>query len=121
MKGTTIRGTVPLKKSIIWCDGKHKHQLINGRLKSGQLRTAFAQTYTSTFCKRLARDVKVHCEECSAFPFEDNATEDPYYLPEDVSEEDDIANAQRILEQQRESRRSQAGPSPKKTATRSET
>ena len=85
MKATTLRGTIPLNKTSVWCDGKHKHQLINGRLKSGQLRTAFAQTYTTTYNKRLARDVKVFLEQGSAYPMDEAATEDPYQVGEPLS------------------------------------
>ena len=58
MKATTLRGTVILTdRTNRWCDHSHVHQQLKGCLPNGVLRTSVAQTYTSTFCKRVARDI----------------------------------------------------------------
>ena len=59
MKMTVLRGTVILtNKTNRWCDNLHEHQQLKGTHPNGKLRTAVAQTYTKSFCKRLARDIK---------------------------------------------------------------
>ena len=63
---------------------------MQGVLSSGQLRTAFAQSHTQVFCKRLARDIKLFVSnQCSAFPAEEDdaegVLEDPYNVPEQSS------------------------------------
>ena len=116
MKATTLRGTVPLNKSIVWCDGKHKHELMQGRLPSGQLRTSYAQAYTSTFCKRLARDIKVFLKVRAAYPFDEDAVEDPYGdFPteiEETSETRDLKHAEQKLELKRSERMAKGTAAP---------
>ena len=58
MKATVLRGTpgVVTARTERWCSKDHEHQLINGCFPGGQLRTEFAQKYTTLFCKRLSRD-----------------------------------------------------------------
>ena len=89
MKQTVLRGTVPLSYVVKWCSGHdgRGHTLMQGVLSSGQLRTAYAQSYTQVFCKRLARDIKLFVSnQCSAFPAEEDdaegVLEDPYNVPE---------------------------------------
>ena len=115
MKQTTLRGTITLRKAIVYCNNKHQHQMINGRLKSGLLRTQAAQAYTPVFCKRLARDIKNYIQNRSAYPFDidEVALDDPYQAEEtNIHEEDNITAAQRRAEQLREERKAQANPMP---------
>ena len=73
MKQTILRGTCPLTKRVVrWCPGvtkDHTHQILQGRLLNGQLRTAHAQSYTRVFSERLAKDIRGFVKnETSTFP-----------------------------------------------------
>lgn len=58
-KETTIRGTVPLtRRTVKWCDCSVGHQVLQGCLPNGVLRTEVAQTYTWKFCSSLAKDFR---------------------------------------------------------------
>ena len=70
MKPTVLRGTIPLTPRVVkWCDKSHKHEQLNGKAPGGKLRTSIAQKYTSTFCKRLSRDIRSYLKgEIECFP-----------------------------------------------------
>jgi hypothetical protein len=57
MKATAIRATKGLitPRTARWCTKDHEHETCNGFLPGGMLRTAYAQSYTTVFCKRFAR------------------------------------------------------------------
>ena len=113
MKQTTLRGTVVLRRTNKWCDKSHDHELMQGKLKSGTLRTAFAQKYTSTFCKRLARDLKEHLRVTAFVGDEEDMEEeitpvvdDPYMK---VSAEDKLELMREQRSRQQSSNRSMPG------------
>ncbi len=56
-KPTSWRGNFMLRRVALRCLNDHAHQQLQGRLRGGKCRTEVAQTYTSTLCKRLARDI----------------------------------------------------------------
>ena len=56
-KPTLVRGTVPLKASVRWCEGNHSHQMLQGRLPDGRSRTSVAAAYTFPFCRAIVKDI----------------------------------------------------------------
>jgi hypothetical protein len=94
MKPTVLRGTIKLTpRTLKWCDGSHPHELLNGKLPGGVLRTQAAQDYTSTFCKRACRDCKSYvANKSKAYPVgedeedDEKAEEDPYQIGDKIEE-----------------------------------
>ena len=90
MKPTVLEGTVPLSgRTLRWCDKNHTHEHLNGTLPNGKLRTATAQAYTKTYCRRLLRDIRTFLfsfldKTNRAYPGDEDelAIEDPYEPPE---------------------------------------
>ena len=62
-KPTTLRGTVKCHHSGNWCTGDHDHQMLQGKLPTGQSRTSYAATYTRTFARALIKDFKMWLHE----------------------------------------------------------
>ena len=104
MKPTVLKGTVNLtERTMIWCNGSHAHEPLNGSLPSGGLRTASAQAYTVTFCKRLSRDMR-------AFLFSFNKS----YFPTTEEPEDDLALEDPYLDPLRVRQQEFSEPRPKR-------
>ena len=86
MKPTTLKGSIQLTNRVVrWCPRNHQHQVLQGTMPNGKLRTSQAQTYTKCFCKRLARDLKNFLYPKKAFPVsvesdseQEQAVVDPY-------------------------------------------
>ncbi len=61
MKPFVLRGSVPFPRTCVWCNcPPDAHQHVQGTLRSGQLRTEFAQTFTTRFCNSFVRDLECH-------------------------------------------------------------